>query len=123
VRGVIISRESLSPIDFGGLRIFDYTAGYDLSSSLAVIEVPAGARHMESWSECSDKYYLVTAGVIQFELEGHTSCLGVGDFCLVRRGRRFAYFNPSSGPATLVLAHTPNFDLAAEKFAEPRHCP
>lgn len=116
---MIISRESLSPIDFGGLRIFDYTAGHDLSSSLAVIEVPAGARHAEAWSERSDKYYLVTAGAIEFELEGRKSPLGVGDFCMVRRGQRFAYSNPASDLATLVLVHTPSFDLASERFVEP----
>ena len=60
------SGKSLKPIDFAGLRIFDYTAGFDLSSSLAIIEVPPGAHHAEAWSKRSDKYYLVIAGTIGF---------------------------------------------------------
>jgi len=116
---VLVSRKSLVPIDFAGLRIFDYTADHDLSSSLAIIEVPAGARHAEAWSERSDKYYLVIAGAIQFQLEGQTSRLGAGDFCLVRKGQRFGYSNPTTDLATLVLVHTPNFHLASEKFAPP----
>lgn len=39
-----------------------------------------------------------------------------GDFCLVKRGRRFSYSNESSEVATLVLVHTPSFDLREEVF-------
>jgi mannose-6-phosphate isomerase-like protein (cupin superfamily) len=116
---VVGTRHSLTPIDFAGLHIFDYTAGDDLGSSLAVIEVPAGASHAEAWSERSDKYYLTIAGAIQFELEGRVYRLGPGDFCLVRKGRRFAYSNPTNDLATLVLVHTPNFQFGSERFAAP----
>ena len=116
---MVVTRDSLTPIDFAGLRIFDYTAGHDLSSSLAVIEVPAGASHAEAWSERSDKYYLTIAGAIQFDLEGRVCHLGPGDFCLVRKGQRFAYSNPTKELATLVLVHTPNFQLGSERFAAP----
>ena len=37
-----------------------------------------------------------------------------GDFCLVRQGERFSYVNLSSESATLLLVHTPSFDLGAE---------
>jgi len=39
---MFIAGKSLKAINFAGLRIFDYTAGHDLSSSLAGIVVPAG---------------------------------------------------------------------------------
>jgi hypothetical protein len=58
---VLIRRSSLKPIEFGRLRIYDYTAAEQWSSSVAVVEVPPGARHSEAWSKRSDKYYLVRA--------------------------------------------------------------
>lgn len=115
---MLIRRDEIEPIDFGGLRIFDYTAGSDTDSSLAVIEVPAGARHAEAWSRRSDKYYLVTAGAVRFVLEGEATHLRRGDFCLVKQGRRFSYTNDSGEAAQLVLVHTPSFDLDAEVFVQ-----
>ena len=116
---MFVSGRSLKPIDFAGLRIFDYTAGHDLSSSLAIIDVPPGAQHAEAWSKRSDKYYLVIAGTIRFMLEGVQTELSTGDFCLVPQGRRFSYANPGTALARLVLVHTPSFDLGAEVFARP----
>ena len=115
-RAVIVRRRSLSPIDFEGLKIFDYTAGTTGSSSLAVIEVPPGAVHAKAWSKRSDKYYLVTAGSVRFEIDESAADLDSGDFCLVRQGQRFSYSNPNAKPAVLVLVHTPSFDLDAEVF-------
>jgi mannose-6-phosphate isomerase-like protein (cupin superfamily) len=115
---VLIRGNDVSPIDFGGLSIRDYTAGRDLGSSLAVIEVPAGARHAEAWSERSDKYYLVTDGTLQFVLEGKRFELATGDFCFVGKGRRFSYFNDGASAVKLVLVHTPSFDLKSERFVE-----
>ena len=115
---MFISGKALNPIDFAALRIFDYTAGHDLSSSLAIVDVPPGAHHAEAWSERSDKYYLVIAGTIRFVLEGEQNELSTGDFCLVPQGRRFSYSNPGAILARLVLVHTPKFDLGAEVFAE-----
>jgi len=113
---MIVRRQSLKPIDFGGLSIFDYTADAKLGSSLAVIEVPAGATHVEAWSRRSDKYYLVVGGQLEFSLQGEQFPLGPGDFCLVKQGKRFAYANRSSSPAQLVLVHTPSFELESEVF-------
>lgn len=113
-----VTRDSLAPLEFGALRIFDYTAGQASSSSIAVIEVPPGARHAEAWSRRSDKYYLVSIGEIDFVLDGESQALKAGDFCFVERGRRFSYVNTSGTPATLVLVHTPSFDLREEVFAE-----
>ena len=115
---MLLSRSSMSPVDFNGLRIFDYTAGQSLGSSVAVIEVGPGVRHNEAWSRRSDKYYLVTTGELRFVLDGNEHLMTAGDFCIVKQGRRFSYANQSSAVATLVLVHTPSFDLGAEVFVE-----
>src|SRR5262245_52207716 len=106
------------PIDFQGLRIFDYTAGQHVGASLAVIEVPAGVRHAEAWSRRSDKYYLVLAGDIRFVLDGETRVLAAGDFCLIRRGHHFSYSNDGPEASTLLLVHEPSFDLNEEVFLD-----
>jgi mannose-6-phosphate isomerase-like protein (cupin superfamily) len=113
---MFLSRGSILPVDFDGLRIFDYTAKQSFSSSLAAIEVAPGARHLEAWSRRSDKYYLVTSGEIRFVLDGVPHTMRAGDFCFVKRGQRFSYSNPSSELATVVLAHTPSLDLSEEEF-------
>ena len=113
---MIVTQDSLEPFDFDGLRIFDYTANQDLSSSLAVIEVPPNARHAVAFSRRSDKYYLVMRGQVRFVLEGSESQLRAGDFCLVRCGQRFAYSNDRPETALLVLFHTPKFSLENEVF-------
>ena len=115
---MVVTGRSLTPIDFAGLRILDYTAGRDLSASLAVIDVPSGARHAEAWSKRSDKFYLVVAGAILFVLDGVETELATDDFCLVPRGARFRYSNPATTPAKLVLVHVPTFDLHSEVFVE-----
>jgi mannose-6-phosphate isomerase-like protein (cupin superfamily) len=113
---MIVRRRATEAIAFGGLRIFDYTAGKSCSSSLAVIEVPPGVPHAKSWSTRSDKYYLVTAGSVRFVLENQITDLDTGDFCLVPQGKRFSYSNVGSSLAVLVLVHTPSFELNAEVF-------
>ena len=117
---MVLSRSAMSPIDFDGLRIFDYTAGQSLGSSVAAIEVVPGARHAEAWSRRSDKYYLVSSGEVRFVLDGEPHTLKAGDFCFVKQGRRFSYTNDRSEPATLVLVHTPSFDLREEVFVVDR---
>jgi mannose-6-phosphate isomerase-like protein (cupin superfamily) len=113
---VIVRRNTLQPIDFGALRIFDYSAGKDFDASLAVIEVPSKARHAEAWSKRSDKYYLVMQGALRFMFDGNESDLKAGDFCFVPRGQRFSYSNDSVETAVLVLVHTPTFRLEDEVF-------
>ncbi len=113
---MLVRQEALESIDFGGLKIFDYTAQLTSDSSLALIEVPPGASHAEAWSRRSDKYYLVISGEIEFALDNEEYALAKGDFCLVKQGERFKYRNSSSFSATLVLVHTPSFDLEAEEF-------
>ena len=116
---MLVSRSAMSPVNFDGLRIFDYTAGQSLGSSVAAIEVEPGVRHAEAWSRRSDKYYLVIGGEIRFVLDGEPHMMRAGDFCFVKQGQRFSYSNPGSELATLVLVHTPNFDLREELFVGP----
>ena len=113
---MITTRSSLQSIEFNGLRIFDYTAGQDTNSSVALIEVPPGARHEEAWSKRSDKYYLITHGQVHFILDGEITEMKSGDFCLVRCGQRFSYSNVRSEMAILVLIHTPSFRIEDEVF-------
>lgn len=113
---MIVRKASLQPIDFDGLQITDYTGQYGLTSSLAAIEVPPGTSHPKAWSKRSDKYYLVADGEVQFDVDGRIEILTKGDFCYVKQGTPFAYRNISSDSATLVLAHTPPFDLSSEVF-------
>jgi mannose-6-phosphate isomerase-like protein (cupin superfamily) len=109
-------RSELERIEFGGLGIYDYTADRSAGASLAAIDVPAGAAHAWSWSQRSDKYYLVTAGRIRFHVEDQNEVLNTGDFWLIEKGQRFRYVNEWSDPASLVLVHEPSFDLDSEVF-------
>ena len=115
---MIVKRSTVSPIDFDGLQIHDYTAGRNTSSSLAVVVVPSGARHSEAYSQHSDKYYNVISGQILMTLDGNDWELVSGDLCLVPRDQRFRYKNPTLEPAALLLVHTPGFELEAEVFVD-----
>jgi len=114
---MIIREGAVTPFDFDGLAIRDYTAGHETASSFAVITVPPGAVHAEAWSRRSDKYYYVFAGTVEFLYSGEVHTLSAGDFCLVARGEHFSYRNVSDAPAVLCLFHTPNFDADSEVFA------
>ncbi len=113
-----IERDSLRPFDFEGLEIRDYTAGMEVSSSVAEITVPAGASHRRAWSKRSDKYYYMLEGSLSFTLGAETLDLTVGDCCIVRKGERFSYRNPTGERAKVLLVHTPSFDLAEEVFED-----
>ena len=116
---MIVRKSDAVAINFEGLRIFDFTGGQQgLSSSLALIDVPAGCDHAQAWSKRSDKYYLVVNGTIRFVLENKVFDLNAGDFCLVRQGEKFSYSNMQNSDAQLVLVHTPSFDLESEVFVE-----
>jgi mannose-6-phosphate isomerase-like protein (cupin superfamily) len=115
---MLVRKRVLEPIDFGGLKVFDYTAALagdpNLSASFAVIDVPSGVAHAEAYSRRSDKYYLVIAGAVDFVLGGVPATLAAGDFCHVKKGERFSYKNTDRRAARLVLVHSPPFDLADE---------
>jgi mannose-6-phosphate isomerase-like protein (cupin superfamily) len=111
-----IDRSVLAPFDFEGLEIVDYTAGKELSSSIAEISVPSGVRHRTAWSKRSDKYYLVLDGALEFTLRGERFDLERRDCVVVPQGTRFSYRNVSGSDVRLLLVHTPSFDLEAEVF-------
>ena len=114
----MIKKDSLKPIDFSGLKIYDFTEGLELSSSFALIQIPPNSQHLESWSTRSDKYYYIINGEIQFILEEKEFKLSKGDFCIVEKGRHFSYKNIQKNIANLILIHTPSFNINFEKFKE-----
>ena len=113
-----IERSTIDPIDFEGLEIRDYTAEGEVSSSVAEISVPAGVRHRPAWSKRSDKYYFMLEGCLSFVLGSDALKLAVGDCCIVPKGCRFSYCNPTREVARVLLVHTPSFDLAEEVFED-----
>jgi mannose-6-phosphate isomerase-like protein (cupin superfamily) len=115
---MIVKQRSVDPIDFDGLQILDYTSKMDSRSSFAVITVPPGTAHAESWSKRSDKYYYVVSGRLDFTLDGQSQVLSAGDFCVVPQGRHFSYLNRELKEAKICLVHTPCFDLNSEVFME-----
>jgi 3-isopropylmalate/(R)-2-methylmalate dehydratase small subunit len=114
----VVRRASVTPVDFDGLSILDYTAGGANSSSVAQITVPAGGKHRRAWSKRSDKYYAVTSGEVRFEVDDGSFILASGDLCIIRKGSRFSYCNTGDRPATMLLVHTPYFNLEFEVFEE-----
>ena len=113
---MIIKHEAINPIEFDKLKIIDYTAGQDNSSSFAEINVPVGVSHKLSWSSRSDKYYYVVRGNVIFTVNEKSDTLSAGDVCIIPKGDRFSYTNTGSSNAILILVHTPNFKLECEGF-------
>lgn len=117
---MITKQESVAPIDFEGLRIYDFTAGRSTSASFAVIDVPAGTRHRQAYSQRSDKYYYLVSGELYFSIAEQEQRLSAGSFCLVLKGQRFSYQNRSAESVQLILVHVPSFDLESEVFIDER---
>ena len=111
---MIVKGNTVEMTPFNGLEVFDYTAGVDVSASLAIINVPPDARHPEAYSTKSDKYYYVLEGQIRFGLDRKRFDLVSGDMCLIRREQRFWYENSGTTQARLLLVHTPGFDPQSE---------
>jgi mannose-6-phosphate isomerase-like protein (cupin superfamily) len=115
---MIVKQSSIDPIDFGGLQILDYTAKLNSRSSFAVITIPPGTAHAESWSKRSDKYYYVVTGKIEFTIDDQQQVLSAGDFCVVPQGQHFSYLNRELKKAQICLVHTPYFDINSEVFIQ-----
>jgi mannose-6-phosphate isomerase-like protein (cupin superfamily) len=115
---MIVQRKSGAAFDFEGVSIVDYTASASTSSSVAHVTVPAGARHRRAVSDRSDKYYVILAGTLAFDLDTAEETLRPGDLCIVDRGTPFGYANRGTETVELLLVHTPSFDLEAEHFLE-----
>ena len=67
---MMMKRDTVEMIPFNELEVVDYTTGMDTSASLAIINVPPDARHPETYSTKSDKYYFVLEGQVRFGLSG-----------------------------------------------------
>ena len=115
---MIIRHNATDPIEFDSLKIVDFTAGLESSSSLAEITVPVGVSHRISWSNRSDKYYCVVRGQVVFTVNHESERLLAGDVCIVPQGERFSYANEGTVDAVLILVHTPSFKLECEGFEE-----
>jgi mannose-6-phosphate isomerase-like protein (cupin superfamily) len=113
---MMVRKEEVTPFDFGGLGILDYTAKCEEKSSFAVISVPAHCSHPLSWSNRSDKYYYIINGAIDFTINNEHYTLNQGDFCLIKKGDTFKYANSTQIAASLILVHSPNFVFGEEKF-------
>ena len=114
----VVRKGALRPFQFEGLAILDYTAGMMHGSSVAHVTVPAGGKHPRAWSRRSDKYYFITSGEVGFEVDGKAFSLAAGDLCIVKKGSRFSYSNSSRDQASMLLVHTPAFDMESEVFEE-----
>jgi mannose-6-phosphate isomerase-like protein (cupin superfamily) len=111
-----IQKDSVEPINFNDLVVFDYTSGLDVSSSFAVIVVPSGRGHTKSRSKKSDKYYYGKSGTVHFIVNDKEFKLNSGDLLLVEKNNWFSYKNKSKSLTELILIHTPNFSLEKEEF-------
>jgi len=98
------------------LRILDYTAKCNERSSFAIIKVPPNIGHQLSWSKRSDKFFYIVEGKIDFFINNNNYTLDKGDFCIIKKGDKFKYKNNTNKVVSLVLIHTPNFDLNEEVF-------
>ena len=113
---MFIKQKEIKPIEFDQLKIIDYTAGLNVSSSFAEITVPPGISHKISWSKRSDKYYYVVQGTVIFTVGEAQKKLSSGDVCIIPRGVRFSYTNEGLNDVKLILVHTPDFKLEFEVF-------
>lgn len=112
-KGFIVHSDELERFNFHGLDIADYTSGKRGRSSVAVIDVTPGVDHPLAFSRRSDKYYFVLQGTVRFDVAGESHNLGQNDLLVITSGTRFEY-RATSGPAQLLLVHTPSFDPDAE---------
>ena len=115
---MVIRGSSVEHFKFDGLEIYDYTAARDTECSLAIVEAPPHGGHRKAWSKRSDKYYYVLSGRLRFTVDESTCDLEKGDLCLVSRGQHFSYENTTDEASTLLLFHSPSFDIRAEVFVD-----
>jgi len=113
---MVLKEDNTEQFDFDGLKIRDYTAKLNENSSFAVIEVSPGVSHKLSWSKRSDKYYYLISGEIIFTVNDEEFIFAAGDFCLIKKGEKFKYWNNSNNSAKMILVHTPGFRLDQEVF-------
>jgi len=113
---MVVRKTEITPFDFSGLEILDYTAKGNEKSSFAIVKVKPDVKHQLSWSKRSDKYYYVINGTIEFLINDEKSALHEGDFCSIKKGDKFQYWNGSNETVMMALVHTPDFKFEEEVF-------
>ena len=114
---VCVRRACVEPFAFGDLQIWDYRAGSELGSSIALVQVKPGAAHGQARSTRSEKYYYVLSGLVEFQVGRISYWVTQGDLLVIPRGEWFDYRNGGPEMATMILVHTPPFRLEDEQFA------
>ena len=109
---------NVTPFDFQGLEIRDFTGTLLDGASFAQIMVPPGAAHPKDKSTRSDKLYVGIDGVVLFSVEGKLVSLEPTDLLVIHKGEWFEYHNASDSGATLLLVYVPSFDMESEVFLE-----
>ena len=112
-----IEPDEVEKLDFQGLQVADFTAGFSLSASVAEINVPPGVSHAKALSTKCDKYYFCIEGSVAFTVEGQPAHLDSQGLLAIPAKAWFEYTNVTSEAARLLLVHVPPFDLEAEVFA------
>ncbi len=92
--------------------------GRGLQRILSLIERIAGGGFLDDLSE-----FMKAIDGLSLAFDERSSwveefLLGPKDFCFVECGKRFAYRNEGPSPATIVLVHTPSFDIESEVFVD-----
>ena len=113
-----VKEANVTPFDFQGLDIRDFTGTLLDGASFAQIMVPQGAAHPKAKSTRSDKLYVGIDGVVLFSVEGKPVSLEPTDLLVIHKGEWFEYHNASDSGATLLLIHVPSFDMESEVFLE-----
>jgi len=113
-----IRRSEAQPLASGDLQIWAYRSERQQGASIALVQAKPGAVHSRARSTRSDKYYYVLNGLVEFQVGQIAYWLTQGDLLIIPKGEWFSYRNSGPEMATLLLVHTPPFQLEAEEFAE-----
>lgn len=113
-----IRRLDLDPTLFGDIQILDYKTQPETEASLALVQIKPGTCCPRTRSTRSDKHYYVLNGLVEFQIRETSYWLIQGDLLVIPKGEWFEYTNSGAEAATLILVHTPPFDLQAEEFAK-----
>ncbi len=119
-KAICVRRSDVEPLAFGELQIWAYDTGSELGSSLALVQAKPGAAHGRARSTRSEKHYCVLSGLVEFTVGEIEYWLAQGDLLVIPKGEWFDYRNGGNETATLLLVHTPPFQMDAEEFAEGR---
>jgi RimJ/RimL family protein N-acetyltransferase/quercetin dioxygenase-like cupin family protein len=111
---MLVRHDEMRGFDFHGIRAADCGALAEGQASVATVEVaPEGASPF-SYSQASDKMFLVLEGELRFNVDGVRYDANDGDLVIVSRNTVFRYWNDSQELAKALVVHVPAFDPAAE---------